>query len=113
MLVHFLFVIFVALGAVLVWRWPQTAWLHIPAFSWGMLAAIKQLTCPLTPLEQRFRMEAGQQGYTGGFIANYIEPLVYPEGLPYSVKMFIAALLTILAVALYWHAWYRRKLPAA
>lgn len=109
MAVHFLFVLFVVLGGVAVWRWPRVAWLHVPAFVWGVLVAAARWVCPLTPLEQRLRLTAGEAGYEGSFISHYIEPLLYPAGLSYTQKMFFAALLVILNSALYWHAWYRRK----
>jgi Protein of Unknown function (DUF2784) len=38
--------------------------------------------CPLTPLENRFRYQAGQAGYEGGFIQHYRAPLVYPGVMP-------------------------------
>lgn len=110
MVLHFLFVVFVLLGGIAVWRWFWVAWLHVPAFAWGVLVAVNRWICPLTPLEQRLRAAAGDEGYQGGFIAHYIEPLIYPEGVGYEFKMFFAGMLAILNVALYWHAWRRRKL---
>lgn len=109
MALHFSFVLFVTLGGIAVWRWPWVAVLHLPAFIWGVLVVANRWICPLTPLEQRLRAASGEQGYDTGFIAHYIEPLVYPEGMPYTVKMFLAGLLTVLNVSLYWHAWYRKK----
>ena len=32
---HFLFVLFVVLGGLLVLRWPRLAWVHLPAAAWG------------------------------------------------------------------------------
>lgn len=109
MLVHFAFVLFVMLGGIAAWRWPRMAWLHLPALAWGVLVTVMRWVCPLTPLEQRLREAAGQASYEGGFIAHYIEPLVYPQELPWSIKLFLAALLLAFNVALYWHAWYRLR----
>ncbi len=109
MVVHFLFVVFVFIGGIAVWRWFWMAWLHAPAFIWGVVVTVKQWICPLTPLEQRLRVAAGDSGYDGGFVANYIEPLLYPQGLGFAQKMYFAMLLVIINAALYWHAWYRRK----
>jgi len=109
MSVHFLFVLFVVLGGIAVWRWPRVAWLHVPAFVWGMLISVYRWICPLTPLEQSLRRAAGEADFDGGFIAHYIEPLLYPEGLTYSQLLFFGGVVTALNAALYWHAWYRRK----
>ena len=36
-LLHLAFVLFVAFGGLLVWRWPRLVWLHLPAVGWGAL----------------------------------------------------------------------------
>jgi hypothetical protein len=113
MVVHFLFIIFVVAGGALVLRWPILGWLHLPAFSWGFLVAANRWTCPLTPLEQDLRATAGGDSYQGGFIAHYLEPLVYPEGLPWGVKMAFAALLLFLNIAFWRKAWARRRARAS
>jgi hypothetical protein len=35
----------------------------------------------LTPLENHFRERAGAGAYGGDFIAQYLMPVIYPEGL--------------------------------
>lgn len=80
-LVHALFVAFVVLGGFLAWRWPRLAWVHVPAAVWGVLIEYAGWICPLTPLENEFRMRAGLEGYPGGFIEHYVIPLLYPAGL--------------------------------
>ena len=37
--VHFLFVLFVIGGAILVWRYPRLVWVHLPAALWGAFLA--------------------------------------------------------------------------
>ena len=107
MLVHFAFVIFVVLGGVAVWRWPRVACLHAPAFAWGFTVTAMGWICPLTPLEQELRLAAGEPGLSAGFIAHYIEPLLYPDGLSYPSKMLVVVFLLILNAALYWHPFCR------
>ena len=34
MLLHLGFIVFVAVGAVLAWRWPKLVWAHLPALVW-------------------------------------------------------------------------------
>ena len=79
-LVHVAFVVFVTLGGLLVLRWPRVMWLHVPAAVWGVLVEFTGWICPLTPLENRFRAAADER-YQGDFIAHYILPALYPEGL--------------------------------
>jgi hypothetical protein len=80
-LFHVTFVLFVALGGLLVLRWKRLAWVHIPCAIWGALVEFGGWICPVTPLEVRLRVLGGEEGYSGGFIENYILPLLYPAEL--------------------------------
>jgi len=105
---HLLFVLFVVLGGLLVYRWPRWAWLHVPAFAWGAVIEFNNWVCPLTPLEQRFREAAGEQGYSGGFVEHYLLPLLYPEGLTREIQLGLG--LFVLGVnALIYGVWLWRK----
>jgi len=97
-LAHLGFILFVALGGILVVKWGKVAFLHLPCALWGMLIAWGGWICPLTPLEMHFRQLAGQAGYTGGFVDHYVMPIVYPEGLTRGMQ--IAFGVTILTVNL-------------
>jgi hypothetical protein len=82
LLFHFLFAAFAVFGGFLALcdsRWP---WLHVPTVLWSSLVNLMGWTCPLTPIEQRFRAQAGQAGYASGFIQHYIGRAVYPRGMP-------------------------------
>lgn len=79
--VHFAFIVFVMLGGLLLFRWWQLVFLHLPAAVWGALVVLQGWLCPLTPLEQHFRILAGEAGYQGGFIEYYLLPVIYPAGL--------------------------------
>lgn len=87
MATHFLFVVYVALGGLLVLRWRWTVWLHIPAVIWGAYIASSGGICPLTPLENWLRVQAGQAGYEGGFVQRYIMPILYPGEITVSQQM--------------------------
>jgi hypothetical protein len=107
-LVHGLFIVFVALGALLVmWR-PGIAWLHVPAVLWGAWVELTGRVCPLTPLENRYRSLAGGRPYDGGFIERYITPLVYPEGLTREIQVALGVLVLALNAAIYVRVWLRR-----
>ena len=79
MVVHLAFILFVAVGALLAWRWPRLVWLHVPAVAWGVGIIVIGYECPLTPLEKWLRRSAGDDGYEGGFVDRYVEGVIYPE----------------------------------
>ncbi|MEA3277371.1 MAG: DUF2784 domain-containing protein [Pseudomonadota bacterium] len=99
-LLHLAFILFVALGGLLVLRWARLAWVHLPAASWGAAIELTGWICPLTPLENHLRRMAGSNGYSGGFIEHYIVPLVYPPGLTRSIQISLGiAVLAVNALA--------------
>lgn len=79
LVVHLAFILFVAAGALLAWRWPWLVWLHVPAVAWGVGIIVIGYECPLTPLEKWLRKRGGGEGYQGGFVDRYIENVIYPE----------------------------------
>jgi hypothetical protein len=97
---HLAFVAFVALGGLLVLRWPRVAWAHVPAATWAVLVEFAGWICPLTPLENALRARAGQSGYGGDFIDQYAMPLLYPDWLtrPTQLALGLAALAINVAV---------------
>jgi hypothetical protein len=108
LVVHAAFVAFVMLGGLAVVRWPRLAWLHLPVVLWGAGIEFFGGICPLTPLENRWRQLAGDQGYAGGFVDHYIVALLYPDGLTRSVQMALGLLVLVVNVAIYAYAWRRR-----
>ena len=86
---HLGFVVFVALGGLLALRWPRIAWLHVPAALWGIAIEFGGWICPLTPLENDLRMRAGLSPYAGDFLARYLMPVLYPEGLTRPVQVAV------------------------
>ena len=85
-LFHIGFILFVIFGGFLVVRWRLFIWLHLPCAIWGALIEFAGWICPLTPLENRLRNSAGSSGYSGGFIENYIIPLIYPTELTREIQ---------------------------
>jgi hypothetical protein len=103
LVVHGLFIVWAVLGALAVaWR-PWLAWLHLPAAAWAVWVSWSGSYCPLTPLEQSLRRAAGQAGYEGGFVAHYLEPLIYPPGLTLDAQLVFGAAVVGINLALY--AW--------
>ena len=81
MVVHFLILVFMAVGGFLAWRWPRLIWAHLAVAAWGLVSVVTGVECPLTALEDWGRRNAGERGLrpTGGFIDHYIEGVVYPQ----------------------------------
>ncbi len=106
---HLGFILFVVAGGILTWRWPRVAWLHLPAALWGCLIEFSGWICPLTPLENHWRVLAGQQGYRGGFVEHYIIPIVYPAQLTRGIQILLGAAVLLLNVAAY-TIYFRRRI---
>jgi hypothetical protein len=106
---HSLFVIFVLIGGLLLLRWPALVWVHLPAAVWGALIEFAGWVCPLTPLEQSLRAQAGDVGYQGGFIEQYMLPVLYPSGLTREVQLFLGGVVIALNLAIYGWVWRARR----
>ena len=101
-LIHLGFVLFVILGALLVFRWPRLAYIHLPAAIWGALIEFFGWICPLTPLENHFRRLAGEGGYEGGFIDHYVTSLIYPAGLNRTLQIILGVIVLLMNGICYW-----------
>lgn len=101
MIVHFAFILFVLFGgfSLLYKRW--LIWLHIPAMAWGAMLSFMGWLCPLTPLENTLRRAAGEAGYTGGFVAHYLVPVIYPEAYSQDFTVAAGIVVLVLNVAIY------------
>jgi hypothetical protein len=108
-LVHFLFLGFVAVGALLVFWRRWVAWLHVPAFLWGAAIEFGGWICPLTPLENRLRRMGGEAGYTGGFIDYYVVPLIYPDDLTRERQFVTGGIVLLVNLTAYALLWRRRR----
>jgi hypothetical protein len=108
---HAGFVAFAVLGGLLVLKWPRAAWAHLPCAAWAALVELFGWGCPLTPLENALRHLAGQEGYGGGFLAHYLSPLLYPEGLTRGHQVALGLIVLLLNGAVYGAAWRRRRRP--
>ena len=100
-LVHFLFVLFVAAGALLSLKWRRAMWWHLPAVVWAAYIEFSGGICPLTPLENEFRARAGLDDYSGDFIARYLFPVLYPEGLTRQAQIIIGLVVVAANLGLY------------
>lgn len=106
---HAAFIAFAVFGGLLALRWRAVMWLHLPVLAWAATVIGLGFICPLTPLEQKLRILAGQQGYSGGFIEHYLLAVIYPEGLNRTIQVVLAALLIGSNLVIYSWLWKTRR----
>ena len=109
LVLHALFIVFVACGGLLALRWTGIAWLHLPTVVWAVTLEVFGWRCPLTPLEQELRQAAGATGYSGGFLEHYLVQFIYPAGLTREIQLCLAAAVVIVNVVIYTLVFYCRR----
>lgn len=87
LVLHTAFVMFVLLGLLLIyiggargWRWVRNPWwrlAHLLAIGIVAAQAWIGVICPLTTLEMALRARAGEAVYAGGFIAHWLQNILY------------------------------------
>jgi hypothetical protein len=100
-ILHLAFILFVIFGAFAVLRWRWMMWVHLPAAAWGVLIEWLNWYCPLTKWENFLLQRAGRAGYSGGFVAHYIMPVIYPAGLTRGHEIAIGAFVLVLNAGIY------------
>lgn len=108
LVLHALFILWAVLGGFALLRWPRLVWLHLPAVAWAVWIEATGGVCPLTPLEQRLRLAAGEAGYEGGFVEHYLTAAIYPAGLTRGVQWLLAGGVVLVNAAAY-GLWLRRR----
>jgi hypothetical protein len=93
--VHLAFIVFVAVGGFLAWRWHWVLWLHIPAVIWAAAIVAVGFDCPLTPLEKALREADGGGSYDGGFVDRYIEDVIYPDDYTPHLRALVVVLVAV------------------
>jgi len=107
--IHFAFTIFVLLGGILTIWWRKIIWLHIPAAVWGALIEFAGWICPLTPLENRLRAKGGEAGYPGGFVEEYVLPVIYPAGLTRETQIILGIFVITVNLVIYWKVFIKYR----
>ena len=105
---HALFVIWVALGALVAYSRPLLRWLHVASLVWGILIEIFPWVCPLTFLENWLERRAGVEPYHGGFLLHYVDRFVYPN-VSARLLMIVALAICILNLGFYAVKWWMAK----
>lgn len=106
---HLLFVVFVLAGGVLALKWPWIVRLHLPAAAWGAIVEFSGWLCPLTPLENWLRAQAGQQTYRTDFLDRYLLPILYPDGLTREIQFVLGSIVLLVNGTVYGMLWWRRR----
>lgn len=109
LVLHLAFIAFALFGAVLAWHWRWIPLVQLPAAAWGIFVEVTGRLCPLTGLENHFRVLAGQGGYGEGFIERYLLPVIYPSGLTRDVQLVLAIIVLAVNGAIYGILFWRRR----
>jgi len=79
LIAHLVWIAWVVLGWLATRHRPWLRWAHMTSVVWVALVEVGPWPCPLTILEQRLQLSAGQTPYRGSFIVHYLEAFVYPD----------------------------------
>ena len=115
LLLHALFIAWVALGFLLTRSRPILQWFHIVSLCWAILVEVLPWTCPLTYLENWLEGRAGVEPYQGGFLLHYLDKMVYPD-IRYTLLALLAVLVCGANFAFYgWQLWitHRKVVPTS
>lgn len=111
MVLHFGVLLFLAVGGFLAWRWPRVVWAHAAMATWAVLVVVFPLECPLTAIENFFRVRAGQEQLAAGFIDTYVDGVLYPESAARAVQLVVALLVLVSWTGLYLRRRARHATP--
>jgi polyferredoxin len=111
LLLHVGVVLFVVGGLALVvaggakgWVWvrdPWFRWAHLLAIGVVVAQAWLGWVCPLTTWEMALRERAGDAVYSGGFIAHWLQRLLYYEAPPW-VFALAYSVFALVVLACWW-----------
>lgn len=101
-IVHFAFITFVIAGGFLARRHRWIIPFHLGSLAWAVYAEMAPgVVCPLTSVENYFALRAGIAGYNGDFVAHYLVPIIYQEGLPPKWQPLLAVAVVALNLLVY------------
>lgn len=101
LIVHFAFILFVVLGALLFFVSTKIVFIHIPAFIWGSYIELTHSICPLTYLENWFLHKANLTTYSEGFIQHYLVSIVYPTNLSKDLQIYLGIAIIVVNMIIY------------
>lgn len=101
LLLHLGFILYAVFGAILALRWRWTILVHLPAAAWGVLVELADWACPLSELEEYFRLQAIVAGIASSRVEKLVMPLIYPTGLTRETQLALGLALLLFNLALY------------
>lgn len=108
-ILHFAFIVYAVLGGFSgLWK-KWFLLIHLPAVLWAAVVEFEGWICPLTPLENRFRLAGGSAGYQGGFVEHYLVPIIYPPGLTNKTQWILGGAVVMVNIGIYWFVFTRWK----
>lgn len=84
---HTVFGLFAVFGGFFVISSGWVAVFHLSVVAWSSVVNLADWTCPLTPLEKRLRIRAGQSAFESDWLQHYIEPCLRPLGMPRRMEL--------------------------
>ena len=103
-LTHFAFLLFIIFGALLGRRKRVWRYLHLASMVYGVMIEVFYWHCPLTYLEQHLREKAGAESFQGGFIAHYLNEIIYINAPQWSLILAAVVVLAVnLGLYVCWH----------
>jgi len=119
LVLHTAFVIFVVaglllvlLGGILRWEWIRNRPFrisHLLAIGVVVLQSWIGLVCPLTTIEMTLRARAGDATYSGSFIANWLETLLYINAPAWVFVLCYTLFAALVVVTWFWIPPRRRQ----
>ena len=101
LILHLLFIVFALFGGLFVLKYRWVVWLHLAAAAWAAMISFAGWICPLTPLEVTLRRAAGEEGFSGTFVAHYIAPIIYPQGYTRELAIVAGVVVIVLNIVIY------------
>jgi hypothetical protein len=100
LLLHLCWIAWILLGWMVTRGRPALACLHVASLAWGIATELGPWPCPLTLAEQWLESRSGSTPYQQGFLAHYLDKLIYPD-LPEPVVALSGAAVCVIILAIH------------
>jgi Protein of Unknown function (DUF2784) len=107
LIAHLLWILWVIFGAIWTRNRPLLAWFHIVSLIWGIVVELGPWACPLTIAEQLFEAGSGNDPYRNGFVARYLDAIVYPD-IPEAFLVWLGVVVCAVNLAICGRRYYLR-----
>lgn len=111
LLTHFLFVVFIVAGLLVIWvgklmrwQWIRLFWfriLHLTSIAFVAIISVFSIPCPLTILERNLRISGGVDFYNQGFIQYWIYKVLFYHASEHTFTLIYIAFLIAVALTFF------------